>query len=125
MIILFVFDNVSVKKNILQKTLVIPQIVETNHEKIKYNIWDYWVLLVLMFWFGSSMYQKVPAGYVGVATLFGEVKKEPFEEGLHVPVNPFYEWYFYDVRQKSHLEEANVPKKSRPITNKNTSKCAI
>ena len=67
------------------------------------------VLLVLVFWFGSSMYQKVPAGYVGVATLFGEVKKEPFEEGLHVPVNPFYEWYFYDVRQKSHLEEANVP----------------
>lgn len=66
-------------------------------------------LLFLMFWFGSSMYQKVPAGYVGVATLFGEVKKEPFEEGLHVPVNPFYEWYFYDVRQKSHLEEANVP----------------
>jgi regulator of protease activity HflC (stomatin/prohibitin superfamily) len=55
------------------------------------------------------MYQKVPAGYVGVATLFGEVKKDPFEEGLHVPVNPFYEWYFYDVRQKSHLEEANVP----------------
>ena len=67
------------------------------------------VLLVLVFWIGSSMYQKVPAGYVGVATLFGEVKKEPFEEGLHVPVNPFYEWYFYDVRQKSHLEEANVP----------------
>ena len=67
------------------------------------------VLLPLVFWFGSSMYQKVPAGYVGVATLFGEVKKEPFEEGLHVPVNPFYEWYFYDVRQKSHLEEANVP----------------
>ena len=30
------------------------------------------VLLVLVFWFGSSMYQKVPAGYVGVATLFGE-----------------------------------------------------
>ena len=24
-------------------------------------------------------------------------------------MNPFYEWYFYDVRQKSHLEEANVP----------------
>ncbi|MEL0046339.1 MAG: SPFH domain-containing protein, partial [Deltaproteobacteria bacterium] len=67
------------------------------------------VFIFLVFWFGSSMYQKVPAGYVGVATLFGEVKKEPFEEGLHVPVNPFYEWYFYDVRQKSHLEEANVP----------------
>jgi len=24
-------------------------------------------------------------------------------------VNPFFEWYLYDVRQKSHLEEANVP----------------
>ena len=38
-----------------------------------------------------------------------DVQKEPYEEGLHIPVNPFYEWYFYDVRQKSHLEEANVP----------------
>jgi regulator of protease activity HflC (stomatin/prohibitin superfamily) len=44
-----------------------------------------------------------------VATLFGEVQDSPYEEGLHIPVNPFYEWYFYDVRQKSHLEEANVP----------------
>jgi regulator of protease activity HflC (stomatin/prohibitin superfamily) len=60
-------------------------------------------------WFGSSLYQKVPAGYVAVATLFGEVQKDPYEEGLHIPVNPFFEWYFYDVRQKSHLEEANVP----------------
>jgi regulator of protease activity HflC (stomatin/prohibitin superfamily) len=64
---------------------------------------------LILVWFASSLYQKVPAGYVGVATLFGEVQEEPYEEGLHIPVNPFYEWYFYDVRQKSHLEEANVP----------------
>ena len=67
------------------------------------------VIVVTFMWFGSSLYQKVPAGYVGVATLFGEVQSEPYEEGLHIPVNPFYEWYFYDVRQKTHLEEANVP----------------
>ena len=67
------------------------------------------IVLIVFIWFGSSLYQKVPAGYVSVATLFGEVQKEPFEEGLHIPVNPFYDWYFYDVRQKSHLEEANVP----------------
>ena len=67
------------------------------------------VIVVTFMWFGSSLYQKVPAGYVGVATLFGEVQSEPYEEGLHIPVNPFYEWYLYDVRQKSHLEEANVP----------------
>jgi len=64
---------------------------------------------LVLVWFASSLYQKVPAGYVGVATLFGEVQEDPYEEGLHIPVNPFYEWYFYDVRQKSHLEEANVP----------------
>ena len=67
------------------------------------------VIVVIFLWFSSSLYQKVPAGYVAVATLFGEVNPEPYEEGLHIPVNPFYDWYFYDVRQKSHLEEANVP----------------
>ena len=67
------------------------------------------IVLIVFIWFGSSLYQKVPAGYVSVATLFGEVQKEPYAEGLHIPVNPFYDWYFYDVRQKSHLEEANVP----------------
>ena len=67
------------------------------------------IIVVVFMWFGSSLYQKVPAGYVAVATLFGEVQDDPYEEGLHVPVNPFFEWYFYDVRQKSHLEEANVP----------------
>jgi len=66
-------------------------------------------IVVTFMWFGSSLYQKVPAGYVGVATLFGEVQSTPYEEGLHIPVNPFFEWYLYDVRQKSHLEEANVP----------------
>ena len=67
------------------------------------------VIVIAFMWFGSSLYQKVPAGYVAVATLFGEVQEDPYEEGLHIPVNPFFEWYFYDVRQKSHLEEANVP----------------
>ena len=67
------------------------------------------VIVVTFMWFGSSLYQKVPAGHVGVATLFGEVQSNPYEEGLHIPVNPFFEWYLYDVRQKSHLEEANVP----------------
>ena len=67
------------------------------------------VIAGIFLWFASSLYQKVPAGYVAVATIFGEVKPVPYEEGLHIPVNPFYDWYFYDVRQKSHLEEANVP----------------
>ena len=64
---------------------------------------------LILVWFASSLYQKVPAGYVGVSSLFGELQEDAYEEGIHIPVNPFYEWYFYDVRQKSHLEEANVP----------------
>ena len=67
------------------------------------------IIVGIFMWFGSSLYQQVPAGYVAVATLFGEVQADPYEEGLHIPVNPFYEWFLYDVRQKSHLEEANVP----------------
>jgi regulator of protease activity HflC (stomatin/prohibitin superfamily) len=77
--------------------------------KLKTSLGVLGLLGLVLVWFASSLYQKVPAGYVGVATLFGEVQEDPYEEGLHIPVNPFYEWYFYDVRQKSHLEEANVP----------------
>ena len=77
--------------------------------KLKTSLGILGLFCLVLVWFASSLYQKVPAGYVGVATLFGEVQEDPYEEGLHIPVNPFYEWYFYDVRQKSHLEEANVP----------------
>ena len=59
--------------------------------------------------FGSRLYQMVPAGHVAVATLFGSVRAEAYPEGLHVPVNPLYQWYLYDVREKSHKEVANIP----------------
>ena len=59
--------------------------------------------------FGSRFYQSVPAGHVAVATLFGEVQPKHYSEGLHVPVNPLFDWYLYDVRMKSHSETSNVP----------------
>jgi regulator of protease activity HflC (stomatin/prohibitin superfamily) len=46
---------------------------------------------------------------VAVATLFGSVRPEAYPEGLHVPDNPLYQWYLYDVREKSHKEVANIP----------------
>lgn len=69
------------------------------------------VLLVAMVLlaFGTRLYQIVPPGHVAVATLFGDVKPAAYEEGLHLPVNPFYDWHLYDVREKSHKETANVP----------------
>ena len=58
---------------------------------------------------GSRFWKTVPPGHVAVATLFGRVVEEPYTEGLHIPVNPFYNWHEYDARQKTHKEVANVP----------------
>lgn len=57
----------------------------------------------------GQIYRSVPAGHVGVAQLFGEVQDDPFNAGLHFPVNPMYTWALYDVRQKSHKETVQVP----------------
>lgn len=67
------------------------------------------VIVIVVVGFGSRFYQSVPAGHVAVATLFGSVKADPYEAGLHIPVNPLYDWHLYDVRQKTHLEQASVP----------------
>ena len=67
------------------------------------------VIVIIVLVVGSNFYQSVPAGHVAVATLFGSVKPEPYEAGLHIPVNPLYDWHLYDVRQKTHLEQASVP----------------
>ena len=63
----------------------------------------------VLFLVSPRFYQSVPAGHVGVATLFGEVQSKHFAEGLHIPVNPLYQWHLYDVRQKTHSETSNVP----------------
>ena len=67
------------------------------------------VIVIVVWAIGSNFYKSVPAGHVAVATLFGSVKAEPYEAGLHIPVNPLYAWHLYDVRQKTHLEQASVP----------------
>ena len=58
---------------------------------------------------GTRFWKTVPPGHVAVASLFGEVKAQPYDEGLHLPVNPFYKWHEYDAREKTHKEMANVP----------------
>jgi regulator of protease activity HflC (stomatin/prohibitin superfamily) len=50
--------------------------------------------------FGQRFFHSVPAGHVGVATLFGEVQETPYPEGLHI-VNPFLSWVDLDARQDS------------------------
>jgi len=66
-------------------------------------------VVFLLFLIGPRFLQSVPAGHVAVAALFGEVQSKSFEEGLHIPVNPLYDWHLFDVRQKTHSETSNVP----------------
>ncbi len=72
------------------------------------------VMIVLVF--GGRFFKTVPPGHVGVATLFGEVMDEPFREGLHVPINPFYQWVLFDVRQTTLKESAQVPTREQRQT---------
>ena len=67
------------------------------------------IIVGLLLMFGSRVIVTVPAGHVAVATLFGEVESEPYQEGLHFPVNPLVKWYFFDARQKTLKDQANVP----------------
>ncbi len=65
------------------------------------------VMIVLVF--GGRFVKTVPVGHVGVATLFGEAQDVAYPEGLQFPVNPFYQWVLFDVRQQTLKETAQVP----------------
>ena len=65
------------------------------------------VVVTSLVWF--FFVKTVPPGRVGVATLFGNVVAQGYPQGIHVPVNPLYNWTMFDAREKTHLETANVP----------------
>ncbi len=64
---------------------------------------------VLLLVVAINSYKVVPAGHVGVSTFFGKINPQPYDAGLHFPVNPLLSWHLYDVRQKTHKEVAAVP----------------
>lgn len=68
------------------------------------------VLLLLL-----SVVITVPAGHVKVATLFGKVQDETYHEGLHI-VNPLLAFTSFDLRQKTHKEQAGIPAEDKLIT---------
>jgi len=67
------------------------------------------VVVALVVILGSNLVKTVPPGRIGVATLFGNVQQVGYTQGLHVPVNPLYQWTMFDAREKTHLETASVP----------------
>lgn len=62
----------------------------------------------------------VPAGHIKVATLFGKVQDQPYQEGLHF-VNPLLDFTSFDLRQKTHKETAGIPAEDKLITNMDVS----
>ena len=64
----------------------------------------------------SCSFKAVDVGHVGVASLFGKVKEQPYPAGLHFPVNPLLKWVQFDARQKTHLETAAVPSQDQLLT---------
>lgn len=74
------------------------------------------VLVLLLLVFAATRCVKViPAGHVGVATLFGSVAEEPYDAGFHI-VNPLLSWTLFDARQKTHKETAGVPSQDQLTT---------
>lgn len=67
------------------------------------------IVLAVLLLVGARLYKAVPAGHVAVATFFGEVVPQPYASGLHIPVNPLYEWKLFDIREDTITEMANVP----------------
>ncbi|MEM6458141.1 MAG: prohibitin family protein [Planctomycetota bacterium] len=73
------------------------------------------IVLVLLLAGATRCIKIIPAGHVGVATLFGSVVDRPYEAGFHV-VNPLLGWTLYDARQKTHKETAAVPSQDQLST---------
>ncbi len=67
------------------------------------------VFILVLVLIGSRFWVSVPAGHVAVATLFGEVQSDTYKEGLNIPVNPLLKFHEFDVREKTHFEQAQVP----------------
>lgn len=73
------------------------------------------VIAVIIVPIGLRSFQTVEPGHVAVATLFGQVKQDTYEPGLHF-VNPLLKFHHYDARARTHKESAGVPSQDQLTT---------
>nr|WP_305909528.1 SPFH domain-containing protein [Methylomarinum sp. Ch1-1]MDP4522447.1 SPFH domain-containing protein [Methylomarinum sp. Ch1-1] len=67
------------------------------------------ILLILIF----NSYTTVEAGHNKVATMFGKVQPEPYDEGFHI-VNPLLDFVDFDLRQQTHTwQKVHVPSQDK------------
>ena len=73
--------------------------------------------VVALLFLSSFFFKSIPAGHVGVATLFGKPQSTEYVPGMHFPVNPLLGWVEYDTREQTHYEEqVGVPSQDQLTT---------
>lgn len=78
------------------------------------------VLAILLLIVGFASITSVPAGHIGVLTLFGKVTEEVIPEGIHV-INPLKRNTLMSIRTQEQKETANVPSSEGLIVTLDTS----
>ncbi|WDP89490.1 MAG: hypothetical protein HUN04_07045 [Desulfobacter sp.] len=63
----------------------------------------------------TRFFTTIPAGHVGVGTLFGKVQDSIYTEGIHI-INPLVKITLFDARQKTYKEAMGVPSSDQLIT---------
>ena len=74
------------------------------------------VVIEALLLYGGKPWVTVPTGHVAASTLFGKADVKLLEAGLHLPVNPFRQWHFYDVREKIHQVQATILSQDKLLT---------
>lgn len=93
----------------LEKTIAKPK------RRLNKTIFFFAIGLVIFIILVLNCFTTIPAGHVGVGTMFGKVKSSTFSEGMHL-VNPFLDITLFDARQKTHKEAMGVPSRDQLIT---------
>lgn len=73
------------------------------------------MVIAVLFFLVSRFLTTIPAGHVGVGTLFGKVQSDIYTEGIHL-INPLVKITLFDARQKTHKEAMGVPSSDQLIT---------
>lgn len=73
------------------------------------------VVVLIAAFMVTRFFTTIPAGHVGVGTLFGKVQSSIYTEGIHI-INPLVKITLFDARQKTHKEAMGVPSSDQLIT---------
>lgn len=83
--------------------------------KVKITIGIVALIAIATIIFLINAFTTIPAGHVGVGSLFGKVQSEVYEEGFHL-VNPLVKITLFDAREKTYKDTMGVPSQDQLLT---------